>query len=81
MKTVLVPLNTLSFPQENVRLISGGQSELTAAILAKEIVIEEVYIKGCLQYPARINHPIVLVIGFMVRPVDPVHDVQGAVCT
>lgn len=65
----------------DVYLTRSRQSELAAFILAEEVIVEKIHIQGRLQNSTCINHPIVLVVGFVVRPIDPIHNVQRAVST
>ena len=45
------------------------------------IVVKEIYIQTCLDNSTNISYPVVLVVCFMIRSIDPVYDVKSTVCT
>jgi hypothetical protein len=50
-----------------------------ATILPQEVVIKEIQIQASLYKSTAVCHPVVFVKCFVIRSVDPVDNVQGAI--
>ena len=48
-------------------------------VLPLDVIIKEIHVQTCLYNTANINNPVVLVVQLVVRPINPIDYVQGAV--
>ena len=44
------------------------------------IVVKEIHVQTCLDNSTNVSYPVMLVVCFMIRSIDPIHNVQKTVC-